>query len=173
MVQAIYAQIPSAKLRSDGISYTYDCSNVTVGLNFGGIVYNIDPLDFQSEVIDDQTCVGAVNIGGSEIIIGDSFLRNVYTSFRLDPPSVGFATLVDPNQALETNPVPESNSTVANPVTASAITRVSTASSSTTSPTTASSTTTSQTASKSAASALNAYSSLVAIGVMFVISWIC
>lgn len=34
-------------------------------------------------------------------ILGDVFLKNVYSVFRFNPSSIGFATLSDPNQLLQ------------------------------------------------------------------------
>jgi len=85
--------------------YVYPCSTtVNVTLTFGKIGYNIDPSDF-SRPVDTfgQTCQGALfslNTGSSSPvnwIVGDAFLKNVYTVFRQSPAAVGFATVKESN----------------------------------------------------------------------------
>ncbi|TCD65054.1 hypothetical protein EIP91_003292 [Steccherinum ochraceum] len=82
--------------------YTYPCStSVTISLRFGNssIAWPISPVDFQLVQLDSETCVGALfefktGAGGPTWIVGDTFLKNVYSVFRAEPqPSVGFARL--------------------------------------------------------------------------------
>jgi len=98
----LYAQIPGAAQGTGQLSqyYIYPCSTkVDVSLVFGGVTYSINSADF-SVPVQGNTCAGAffaldIDAGntGLEWIVGDTFMKNVYTSFRASPPSVGFATL--------------------------------------------------------------------------------
>jgi len=109
-VVSLYSSIPgSVELGSnDPGFYAYPCStNVSVSMSFGGKLWPIDPQDFNvGRVNNGRTplCVGAIfdlTLGTSSMpdsstpswIVGDTFLKNVYSVFRSNPPSVGFAEL--------------------------------------------------------------------------------
>jgi len=90
---------------------------VTVSLSFGGKNWTISPADFRLARLSSGNCLGAFfefSIGSSAPpwIIGDTFLvtfvvastgnadddllqKNVFSVFRFNPPSVGFAQLSD------------------------------------------------------------------------------
>lgn len=101
-IAAIYAQIPGSTLLTgewEGY-YSFPCSTtVNVELSFGGSTWSISPADFAYTQLTSTECIGAffeTNTGGSGTptwIIGDAFLKNVYSVFRYNPPSVGFASL--------------------------------------------------------------------------------
>ncbi|KAI9573773.1 aspartic peptidase domain-containing protein [Boletus coccyginus] len=103
-IQAIYAQVPSSSPATGEWAgyYQYPCSTkVTVTFSFGGNTWTMSTADFQFAQISSSQCVGAFfevsstttgNMSPSWII-GDAFLKNVYSVFRYNPPSVGFATL--------------------------------------------------------------------------------
>ncbi|OCH85115.1 acid protease [Obba rivulosa] len=104
VISALYAAIPgSSPLSSSQGYYSYPCdTDVTVSLAFGGssTSWPIAPADFVVEQLDASTCVGAFfaidNTGTTAPpwIVGDTFLKNVYSVFRASPgPSVGFAQL--------------------------------------------------------------------------------
>jgi len=115
-VAALYAQIPnSAASTTQQGYYTYPCSTtVNVSLSFGGKSWPINPEDFKLTTIENGQCLGAVFdfSGGSSTgasngatppwIIGDAFLKNVYTVFRQNPASVGFAAVAPDAQKLVT-----------------------------------------------------------------------
>ncbi|EGN95044.1 hypothetical protein SERLA73DRAFT_187322 [Serpula lacrymans var. lacrymans S7.3] len=107
-IASIYAQIPgSAAITSDNYQgyYSYPCNTVVdVSLNFGGNTWAISPADFQYTQLEGSTteCIGAFFVaesgsgnsdGSPSWIIGDTFLKNVYSVFRYNPASVGFAAL--------------------------------------------------------------------------------
>ncbi|KIJ65164.1 hypothetical protein HYDPIDRAFT_131498 [Hydnomerulius pinastri MD-312] len=100
-IQAIYAQIPGSQPGTGNWEgyYTYPCSTeVNVAISFGGPSWPVSPADFQLTQISNSQCIGAffeLNTGGSapSWIVGDTFLKNVYSVFRYSPPSVGFAAL--------------------------------------------------------------------------------
>eukprot|EP00918_Siedleckia_nematoides_P082398 GHVU01180588.1.p1 GENE.GHVU01180588.1~~GHVU01180588.1.p1 ORF type:complete len:307 (-),score=9.95 GHVU01180588.1:11-931(-) len=100
-IQAIFAQIPGSQPGTGNWEgyYTYPCNTeVNVAISFGGPSWPVSPADFQLTQISSSQCVGAffeLNTGGSapSWIVGDTFLKNVYSVFRYNPPSVGFAAL--------------------------------------------------------------------------------
>lgn len=101
-IAQIFQQIPgSAPGTGDFESYyTYPCdTDVTVALSFGGRTWSISPADFRLARLTQRECLGAffeIDSGGSSApswIVGDTFLKNVYSVFRYSPASVGFANL--------------------------------------------------------------------------------
>ncbi|EUC60350.1 aspartic protease [Rhizoctonia solani AG-3 Rhs1AP] len=116
VVGNLYAAIPGAQ-RGQGVLegfWTFPCSEkVELTLNFGGRAWAMASDDFALTTDISGTCVGAIfetSLGdpdNSQIpqwYIGASFLKNVYSVFRYDPPAVGFAQLS--TAALKGEPVP-------------------------------------------------------------------
>ncbi|KZT43237.1 acid protease [Sistotremastrum suecicum HHB10207 ss-3] len=101
IIAEIFAAIPgSAAGTGDYQGYfTYPCkTQVVVQLSFGGRLWSIAPSDFLLTQLTTEECLGAffqLEMGGDSPawIVGDTFLKNVYSVFRFDPPSVGFADL--------------------------------------------------------------------------------
>ncbi|KAI0793728.1 aspartic peptidase domain-containing protein [Fomes fomentarius] len=104
VIASVYAQIPGSQALSgdnDGY-YTYPCStdvNVTMRYGSSTISWPISKDDFLLMQVDSNTCVGgffALDTSGTSApawIVGDTFLKNVYSVYRATPPSVGFAQL--------------------------------------------------------------------------------
>lgn len=100
-IAAIYANIPNSQAGTGNLEgyYIYPCSTtVNVTMSFGGQSWPISNADFQAEQLNDETCMGAffsLSTGGNAPawIVGDTFLKNVYSVFRYNPASVGFAQL--------------------------------------------------------------------------------
>ncbi|KIK60512.1 hypothetical protein GYMLUDRAFT_43837 [Collybiopsis luxurians FD-317 M1] len=100
-VAAIYANIPNSKAGTGQLEgyYQYPCSTtVNVTMAFGGKSWAISNADFQAEQLSKDTCLGAffsLSTGSNAPawIVGDTFLKNVYSVFRYNPASVGFAEL--------------------------------------------------------------------------------
>lgn len=110
-VEAIFAQIPGSQRSTDSAYqgyYYFPCStSVIVSLTFNNVAYPIDPSDFNLGRVQGvhDMCLGAIfalppssNSGDAvnepEFIVGDTFLKNVYSVFRYqNPQAVGFATL--------------------------------------------------------------------------------
>ncbi len=95
------------------IRFFIACStSVNVALSFGGQTWTIAPSDFKLSQISNGQCLGSVFIfssgntnsisNGPSWVIGDTFLKNVYTVFRANPASVGFAVLASDAQTLVT-----------------------------------------------------------------------
>ncbi|KAF7308806.1 Aspartic peptidase A1 [Mycena kentingensis (nom. inval.)] len=110
-IAAIYAQIPNSQAGSgdyDGY-YLYPCdTDVTVTISYGGQAWSISPADFELQQVSRGTCVGSfftLSTGASapSWIIGDTFLKNVYSVFRYEPASIGFAALSDTALAMNGN----------------------------------------------------------------------
>ncbi|KAJ6581457.1 acid protease [Mycena capillaripes] len=102
-IASLYAQIPDSQVGTGNYEgyYMYPCdTSVTVTLSFGGKSWAISPTDFEFRDLGQGTCLGSfftLTTGDSapSWIIGDVFLKNVYSVFRYNPPSVGFASLSD------------------------------------------------------------------------------
>lgn len=115
VVEKLYAAIPKAKRGNGTLEgfWTYPCSQkVAVTINFGGRTWPMASDDFALATNDPKTCVGAIfetTLGSNDNpqipdwYIGASFLKNVYSVFRYDPPAVGFAQLSA--EALKNQPV--------------------------------------------------------------------
>ncbi|KAJ8507945.1 hypothetical protein ONZ45_g9735 [Pleurotus djamor] len=101
LVDAIYSPVPGAvnvedipELNAAGISYILPCNNPVADVSFkiGGIEFPIHPLDLTQVITDNKTvtvCINAytkfnldpTHFDGFDLILGDAFLRNSYTSF--------------------------------------------------------------------------------------------
>ncbi|TXT06103.1 hypothetical protein VHUM_03576 [Vanrija humicola] len=115
VVASIYAQIPNSEPlgASSGYQgyYQYPCNqDVTVKMGFGNQVWTISSDDFSLGPLSSATpdmCVGAFfNLEGNNPyvswIVGATFLKNVYSVYRADPPAIGFAALAQGGAAPET-----------------------------------------------------------------------
>ncbi|KAH9019322.1 acid protease [Lactarius deliciosus] len=96
-VQAIYDQIPGSKYAGFG-TWTVPCSfNTPISIGFSGKAFSISASTFNLGPISSgsRDCVGGFGASDSlgVWIIGDVFLRNVYTAFDLGQNRVGFASL--------------------------------------------------------------------------------
>ncbi|KAF8624021.1 hypothetical protein AX17_007227 [Amanita inopinata Kibby_2008] len=101
-ITQVFAQIPGAQPGTGNFEsyWTYPCDTaVNVTVSFGnGKSWAISPADFRLSRLTQDQCLGAffeLTTGGSapSWIFGDTFLKNVYSVFRYDPPAVGFAEL--------------------------------------------------------------------------------
>jgi len=110
-VKAIWASIPDAQEIGQEMPgfFAFPCSTkIQVSMAFGGKSWPISTDDMNLGAIDrsGQFCLGGIfdlslgsNIesgsGNPSWVVGDTFLKNVYSVFRADPPSIGFAQLSD------------------------------------------------------------------------------
>ncbi|KAF7369214.1 Peptidase A1 domain-containing protein [Mycena venus] len=107
-VNAIWAAVPNAgpvqQQGGEGF-FQFPCSTeVSITLSFGGQAWPISSEDMNLGEVEQGSsmCVGAIfdiSLGadtgssGPSWVIGDTFLKNVYSVFRQNPMSVGFAQL--------------------------------------------------------------------------------
>ncbi|EKM60377.1 uncharacterized protein PHACADRAFT_246256 [Phanerochaete carnosa HHB-10118-sp] len=103
-VSAFYAAIPGSHLYdSERGYYSYPCNSPPdVGFNWGGKTWNITHANFNhgQTASGSGQCIGALvvasknlGLGNNTWLLGDSFMKNIYTTFSFDKNSVGFATL--------------------------------------------------------------------------------
>ncbi|KAI9571567.1 aspartic peptidase domain-containing protein [Boletus coccyginus] len=109
ITKQIWSHVPGSVALTgtyDGM-YGFPCStSISITLSFGGTIWPISSTDMNlglySGTGKNQMCVGGIfdigsTDGGGEglpaWIIGDVFLKNVYTVFQANPPAVGFAQL--------------------------------------------------------------------------------
>ncbi|KAF8972676.1 aspartic peptidase A1 [Flammula alnicola] len=128
-ISQIFAQIPGSSPGTGNFQnyYTYPCdTTVNVTLSFGGTrTWTISPADFQLSRLTRSTCLGAffeLSTGSSapSWIIGDTFLKNVYSVFRYQPLSVGFAQLSPAALAEDNSNTPVPSATIGSATTVSA-----------------------------------------------------
>ncbi|KAF5314253.1 hypothetical protein D9619_012012 [Psilocybe cf. subviscida] len=107
-VQAFWAAVPNSGPSPVGPGiFNFPCTQeLSVSVSFGGRLW---PISIQDMIIapeqsDSTRCIGAIfdldansnfnpDDGNPAWIFGDGFMKNVYTVFRADPPSIGFAQL--------------------------------------------------------------------------------
>jgi len=102
-IATIFSQIPGSQpAGSDYEGYwAFPCNtNINISMTFGdGPAWSINPADFVLARVNGGFCIGAffeLDLSGTNApswIVGDTFLKNVYSVFRYSPPSVGFAAL--------------------------------------------------------------------------------
>ncbi|KAF8840864.1 acid protease, partial [Paxillus ammoniavirescens] len=110
IVQSIWANVPGS-VALDGQyqgMYAYPCNTaVSVSISFGGTSWPISAADMNlgnvtSTGSTTQMCIGGIFDVGSTVgsgqgtpswIVGDTFLKNVYSVYQANPPAVGFAQL--------------------------------------------------------------------------------
>jgi cathepsin D len=107
-VRNFWANVPGSQALTGSNKgyYSYPCdTKLGTTFSFGGKAWPINDLDMNFETSDvEGQCVGSVfdlTLGSAVVagagnpgwVVGDSFLKNVYSVFRATPPSVGFAEL--------------------------------------------------------------------------------
>ncbi|KAJ6482527.1 aspartic peptidase domain-containing protein [Mycena sanguinolenta] len=105
-VAAIWAAVPGASaVKEQGGEgfFQFPCTtDVSIALSFGGQAWPISTQDINLGALQEGSsdCIGAIfdislgNTGtGPFWVVGDTFLKNVYSVFRQNPMSVGFAAL--------------------------------------------------------------------------------
>ncbi|KAI1754727.1 aspartic peptidase domain-containing protein [Xylaria castorea] len=102
-VEALYKLIPGSSTK-DGSSYTVPCdTDSQVAFTFSKQSWNVSSKDFISAPNGDGTCIG--NIYGMEYVpggwlLGDVFLKNVYSVFDVDNGQIGFAAKAAPETTI-------------------------------------------------------------------------
>jgi len=117
VVAEIYGKIPGSQALSGQMEgfFSVPCAtSVKTSFTFSSKTWDIDPTDFIVQQLEGNNCLGAifgVDLGpqSPDWVIGDTFLKNVYSVFRFSPgPSVGFATLASNLQGSQTSSTPAS-----------------------------------------------------------------
>jgi cathepsin D len=124
-VEAIWGAVPGSVPLSGAQAgyFAFPCTTqLTLAISFGGPSWPIRAADLNLGTIGNGRCLGAVfdvSQGSStqpggvnpSWIIGDTFLKNVYSVFRANPPAVGFAQLSNAAGGSSGNPLPGSSTT--------------------------------------------------------------
>jgi len=106
-VNAIWGAVSGAVPLTGNMTgfYAFPCNTqLTIAISFGGPAWPISLADLNLGTVSSGLCLGAIfditagsNVkptpGTPQWIVGDTFLKNVYTVFRSNPPAVGFAQL--------------------------------------------------------------------------------
>jgi len=120
-VTEIYSKIQGSQPLNGQMQgyFSIPCNTqVSSSFTFSSKTWTIDPDDFIVQQIQGNDCLGAIfgldlgSQGGPDWVIGDTFLKNVYSVFRFSPgPSVGFAQLASNLEATNTASTPQASRT--------------------------------------------------------------
>ena len=89
----LLSQIPRAQPK--GETFTIPCSSTAaIQLTFSGVTYNISSKDYLGKTVDggnmcNSNIIGRQTFGANQWLIGDAFLKNVYTVFDFDKNRIG------------------------------------------------------------------------------------
>ncbi|KAI1481254.1 acid protease [Daldinia eschscholtzii] len=113
-VAALYKLIPGSKTIDNGETYTVPCdTDGEVSFSFSGKTYTVSSKDFITAP-NQGTCFGSVY--GMEFVpgawlLGDMFLKNVYSVFDMDQKQIGFAARATSSSDSSSSASPSGTST--------------------------------------------------------------
>ncbi|KYK58387.1 aspartic-type endopeptidase [Drechmeria coniospora] len=102
LVKKLHSLVPGAE-SLDGMTYAVPCdSTKSMVLTFSGVDYVISPKDWINSRLNPGNCTS--NIFGREVVkdswlLGDTFLKNVYSVYDKDEKRIGFAKLAASNSS--------------------------------------------------------------------------
>ena len=109
---SLFQQVPGFKQSSDD-SYTIPCdTEISISMVFNKIAYDISPKDYVGPPTSNGQCTSnifsQVAVDEHTWLLGDTFMKNVYTVFDLDQNRIGFG--VKSNSSSASNSAPSSTS---------------------------------------------------------------
>ncbi|KAI9059506.1 acid protease [Trametes sanguinea] len=99
VVDQFYSSIRGSGYDEESGYYTFPCNSVpVVSFNWGGKTWTISGDDFNLGETRSGGCAGALVAADLQMpnnvwLLGDTFMKNVYTAFSVDDNAVGFAAL--------------------------------------------------------------------------------
>uniref|UniRef100_A0A093VUI3 Aspartic-type endopeptidase ctsD n=1 Tax=Talaromyces marneffei PM1 TaxID=1077442 RepID=A0A093VUI3_TALMA len=103
--KAIHALIPEST-QADTEFFIPCSTNLTLQFIFSGVAYSVSPKDYVGTNSGGTTCysniVGAQTFGPDDWLLGDVFMKNVYSVFDFDQNRIGFAARNGTNTTMNT-----------------------------------------------------------------------